>query len=62
VVDHARHNANFSAEHLWQLCRRQMHKAIDDDMFAPGDRLLVDVASTHEPVPVELVLGKRGRR
>ena len=34
VIDLPRHNANFCAEHLQQLCRRQMAKAIEDfDMF-----------------------------
>ena len=45
VIDLARHNANFCAEHLLQLCRRQMQKAIDDySMFEPDDRLLVAVS------------------
>jgi uncharacterized protein (TIGR00269 family) len=45
VIDLPRHNAHFCAEHLIQLCRRQMLKAIEDHtMFAPGDRLLVAVS------------------
>jgi len=45
VVDLPRHNANFCAEHLVQLCARQMAKAIDDwDMFGTDDRLLVAVS------------------
>ncbi len=41
----ARHNANFCAEHLQQLCRRQVTKAIDDfDMMTPADRVLVAVS------------------
>jgi uncharacterized protein (TIGR00269 family) len=45
VIDLARHNANFCAEHLLQLCRRQMEKAIDDySMFGKDDRLLVAVS------------------
>ena len=37
VIDLPRHNANFCAEHLQQLCRRQVEKAIDDlDMLAAG--------------------------
>ena len=36
VIDLPRHNAHFCAEHLQQLCRRQMAKAIDDfDMLQP---------------------------
>ena len=36
VIDLPRHNANFCAEHLQQLCRRQVEKAIDDfDMVRP---------------------------
>ena len=45
VIDLPRHNANFCAEHLLQLCRRQVEKAIADfDMFGPDDRLLVAVS------------------
>jgi len=45
VIDLPRHNANFCAEHLKQLCRRQLEKAIDDyNMFDPGDRILVAVS------------------
>ena len=35
IIDLPRHNANFCAEHLQQLCRRQVEKAIGDfDMLA----------------------------
>ena len=45
VIDLPRHNANFCVEHLHQLCRRQVVKAIDDfDMLQPGDRVLVAVS------------------
>ena len=45
VIDLPRHNANFCVEHLQQLCRRQVVKAIDDfDMLEPGDRVLVAVS------------------
>ncbi len=45
VIDLPRHNANFCAEHLLQLCRRQVEKAIGDyDMFGTDDRLLVAVS------------------
>ena len=37
VIDLPRHNANFCAEHLQQLCRRQVEKAIaDHDMLRAG--------------------------
>lgn len=45
MIDLPRHNANFCADHLLQLCRRQVEKAIDDyDMFTRDDRLLVAVS------------------
>lgn len=45
VIDLPRHNANFCAEHLQQLCRRQVEKAIvDHEMLQPGDRVLVAVS------------------
>ncbi len=45
IIDLPRHNANFCAEHLQQLCRRQVEKAIaDHSMLAPGERVLVAVS------------------
>jgi tRNA-5-methyluridine54 2-sulfurtransferase len=45
VIDLPRHNAKFCAEHLQQLCRRQMAKAIEDfDMLSKDDRILVAVS------------------
>jgi tRNA(Ile)-lysidine synthase TilS/MesJ len=45
IIDLPRHNANFCAEHLQQLCRRQVEKAIaDHDMLEPGERVLVAVS------------------
>ncbi len=45
VIDLARHNANFCAEHFLQLCRRQLRKAIDEfEMFDENDRILVAVS------------------
>ena len=45
VIDLPRHNANFCAEHLQQLCRRQVVKAIEDhEMLCPNDRVLVAVS------------------
>ena len=53
VIDLPRHNANFCAEHLIQLCHRQMAKAIDDyDMFGPTDRLLVAVSGGKDSLAV----------
>ena len=45
VIDLPRHNANFCAEHLQQLCRRQVAQAIKDHrMIEPTDRVLVAVS------------------
>lgn len=45
IIDLARHNANFCAEHFLQLCRRQVEKAIKDfSMLEPGERVLVAVS------------------
>ena len=38
VIDLPRHNANFCAEHLQQLCRRQVEKAIKDIRHARARR------------------------
>jgi len=53
VIDLPRHNAKFCAEHLQQLCRRQMAKAIDDfDMLSPADRILVAVSGGKDSLAV----------
>ena len=53
VIDLARHNANFCAEHLIQLGNRQMAKAIEDyAMFSPRDRLLVAVSGGKDSLAV----------
>ncbi len=45
VIDLPRHNANFCADHLVELCRRQVAKAIDEHgMLRPGERLLVAIS------------------
>lgn len=45
IIDLPRHNANFCAEHLQQLCRRQVEKAVADHrMLAQGERVLVAVS------------------
>lgn len=53
VIDLPRHNANFCAEHLLQLCRRQVEKAIHDfDMLDQGDRVLVAVSGGKDSLAV----------
>ena len=63
VIDLPRHNANFCAEHLLQLCRRQVAKAIEDhDMFGPDDRLLVAVSGGKDSLAVWDLLVEAGYR
>ena len=53
VIDLPRHNANFCAEHLQQLCRRQVEKAIKDfAMLTPGERVLVAVSGGKDSLAV----------
>ena len=53
IIDLPRHNANFCAEHLQQLCRRQVEKAIaDHDMLPPDDRVLVAVSGGKDSLAV----------
>ena len=53
IIDLPRHNANFCAEHLLQLCRRQVEKAIKDhDMLSPDDRILVAVSGGKDSLAV----------
>ncbi len=61
VIDLPRHNAHFCSEHLQQLCRRQMAKAIDDfDMFGPDDRILVAVSGGKDSLAVWDMLVEAG--
>jgi tRNA-5-methyluridine54 2-sulfurtransferase len=61
VIDLPRHNANFCAEHLQQLCRRQVTKAIDDfGMLEPGDRVLVAVSGGKDSLALWDILGEIG--
>ena len=61
VIDLPRHNANFCAEHLLQLCRRQLQKAIDDyDMFTRQDRILVAVSGGKDSLAVWDMLVEAG--
>ena len=63
VIDLPRHNANFCAEHLMQLCRRQVAKAIADHaMLAPGDRVLVAVSGGKDSLAVWDILVDLGYR
>jgi tRNA-5-methyluridine54 2-sulfurtransferase len=58
-----RHNANFCAEHLLQLCRRQVEKAIDDyEMFTREDRLLVAVSGGKDSLALWDMLTEAGYR
>lgn len=53
IIDLPRHNANFCGDHLLQLCRRQVEKAIDDhDMLHRGERVLVAVSGGKDSLAV----------
>ncbi len=53
IIDLPRHNANFCGEHLQQLCRRQVEKAIKDfRMLEPGERVLVAVSGGKDSLAV----------
>lgn len=53
IIDLPRHNANFCGEHLLQLCRRQVEKAISDhDMLSHDDRILVAVSGGKDSLAV----------
>jgi len=53
IIDLPRHNANFCGEHLLQLCRRQVEKAIKDfEMIRPDDRVLVAVSGGKDSLAV----------
>ena len=61
VIDLPRHNAHFCAEHLQQLCRRQMAKAIDDfDMLSADDKILVAVSGGKDSLAVWDMLVEAG--
>jgi uncharacterized protein (TIGR00269 family) len=63
IIDLPRHNANFCAEHLVQLCRRQVEKAIKDhDMISPDDRVLVAVSGGKDSLAVWDLLTELGYR
>ncbi len=53
IIDLPRHNANFCAEHLLQLCRRQVEKAIHDhSMLYREDKILVAVSGGKDSLAV----------
>jgi uncharacterized protein (TIGR00269 family) len=53
IIDLARHNANFCAEHFLELCRRQVTKAIEKyEMFATDERILVAVSGGKDSLAV----------
>ena len=61
IIDLPRHNANFCAAHLLQLCRRQVEKAIaDHDMLSAGDRVLVAVSGGKDSLAVWDILLELG--
>jgi uncharacterized protein (TIGR00269 family) len=61
VIDLPRHNAHFCAEHLEQLCRRQVVKAIEQfDMLQPGERVLVAVSGGKDSLALWDVLLELG--
>ena len=63
IIDLPRHNANFCAEHLQQLCRRQVEKAIaDHDMVAKSDKILVAVSGGKDSLAVWDILLELGYR
>lgn len=61
IIDLPRHNANFCGDHLQQLCRRQVEKAIaDHDMLRPGERVLVAVSGGKDSLAVWDILLELG--
>ena len=61
VIDLPRHNANFCGQHLQQLCRRQVEKAIADfAMLVPGERVLVAVSGGKDSLALWDVLVELG--
>ena len=61
IIDLPRHNANFCAEHLLQLCRRQVEKAIHDhEMLSTDDKILVAVSGGKDSLAVWDILLELG--
>jgi uncharacterized protein (TIGR00269 family) len=63
IIDLARHNANFCAEHFLELCRRQVTKAIEHwDLLDRDDRVLVAVSGGKDSLAVWDLLLELGYR
>lgn len=63
IIDLPRHNAHFCADHLMQLCRRQVERAISDHaMFDHDDRILVAVSGGKDSLAVWDLLLELGYR
>jgi tRNA-5-methyluridine54 2-sulfurtransferase len=63
IIDLPRHNANFCGDHLLQLCRRQVEKAIHDhDMLSKDDKILVAVSGGKDSLAVWDILLDLGYR
>jgi uncharacterized protein (TIGR00269 family) len=61
IIDLPRHNANFCGEHLLQLCRRQVEKAIADySMLSFDDKILVAVSGGKDSLAVWDILLELG--
>ncbi|HZY06496.1 MAG TPA: tRNA(Ile)-lysidine synthetase, partial [Ilumatobacteraceae bacterium] len=61
IIDLPRHNAHFCAEHLLELCRRQVARAIEQfDMLDRGDRILVAVSGGKDSLAVWDLLAELG--
>jgi uncharacterized protein (TIGR00269 family) len=61
IIDLPRHNANFCADHLLQLCRRQVEKAISDhDMLSKDDKVLVAVSGGKDSLAIWDILVELG--
>ena len=61
IIDLPRHNANFCAAHLLQLCRRQVEKAIaDHDMLSKDDKILLAVSGGKDTLAVWDILLELG--
>ena len=61
VSDLPHHNANFCGDHLLQLCRRQVEKAIKDfRMLEPGERVLVAVSGGKDSLAIWDILLELG--
>src|SRR3954454_14095115 len=61
IIDLPRHNAHFCAEHVLDLCRRQVAKVIDQfDMLGHDDKILVAVSGGKDSLAVWDLLAELG--